>query len=285
MTSPSFWKLGLLGNPIAHSLSPTIHRGALDCAGLPGEYLLYEVEDALLPGFVRKLRVGELQGLNVTTPYKERILRLCDGLDPVAELVGAVNTLVPRDGRVVGYNTDVLGLETVLRERWPNMPWRGHPCVIQGAGGAAKAACVVAKNTGASVIRITNRTMERAQHLAKEMSARLGIECVAVAGTHAFADAGLVLQCASLGVNNVDRDRIIQDARCLMEMTDPNSVIVDLVYSPAVPPFILGARQAKRDGVGGRGMLLKQALCAFELWTGESVVMDSLIRETGFSIE
>ena len=117
------------------------------------------------------------------------------------------------------------------------------------------------------------------------MSDRLGLQCIAAEPTEAFTDAGLVLQCASVGVNNVQGNRIAQDARHWMGMTHPNSVVMDLVYSPAVPPFIRGARAAKRDGVGGRGMLLKQALCSFELWTGEAVSMDALIRETGLVIE
>ena len=134
------WKLGLLGYPIAHSRSPSIHRAALNASGLEGDYLLFEHGADDLQEIMGSLREGRIHGLNVTIPHKERLRDSCDDLDPVAELVGAVNTLVPKDGRLVGYNTDVMGLEHALLAKWPEKPWSAKRCTIFGAGGAARAA-------------------------------------------------------------------------------------------------------------------------------------------------
>jgi len=278
MSEPAFWNLGLVGSPISHSRSPIIHGAALKASGLSGEYLLYERDTDGLDELLDTLRGGVIHGLNVTIPHKETLLRHCDELDPLAELVGAVNTLVVRDGRIVGFNTDVQGLETALLSQWPSSPWRSKRCTVYGAGGAARAACVALRNIGAGEIVITNRTRKRAQELARLMSQRLDIRCTASNTHDAFRDSSLVIQATSLGVNNREQENVAQRAKELMVLTDPACLLMDLVYSPALPPFAVGARAAERQAVGGLGMLVYQAQRAFQLWTGK-VVTTSLLEE------
>ncbi len=276
MNDPLFWKLGLVGSPISHSLSPDIHRAAFAACGLTGDYYLYERNIGELESLLEELRTGAVHGLNVTIPHKETLLEYCDELDSVAELVGAVNTLVCKQDQIIGYNTDVEGLETALLSQWPTAPWRGRTCTIHGAGGAARAACVALKNIGVGEIRIVNRTFERAVQLAGTMSARLGIPCIAAEACDAFKDTALVIQAASLGVNDLEREEIVRRSKELMELSASDCVLMDLVYKPMLPAFAVGARLVGREAVGGLGMLVHQARRSFELWTGRQVGTDLL---------
>ena len=277
MTKERVWKLGLVGSPIAHSRSPSIHEAALLASGLRGDYALFEREKDSLSELVESLRVGSLHGLNVTIPHKERVIEACDKLDSLAELVGAVNTLVIKNGAIWGYNTDVTGLELALMSQWPEMPWRGRRCTVVGAGGAARAACVALKNLGAAELFITNRTHQRAELLAQEMSQSLRLPCEALREAEAFEQSRLVIQATSLGVHDTNHQEVSDWAASLMARTAPGCVVMDLVYAPVLPPFARGAIASGRDAIGGLGMLVYQAQQAFRLWTGYEVAPSLLL--------
>ena len=271
MTEHPFWKLGLVGNPIAHSLSPRIHRAALENAGLRGVYALHEVQASGLDDILDSLRNRDIHGLNVTVPFKQLVLRKCDRLGPVAEVSGAVNTLALKGDELIGYNTDVIGLEQALVDQWPTRPWRGRSCTIYGAGGAARAAGIALFNLGAGELRITNRTRHRALELASTLADRVGIPCRSVEEMEAFDGSSLVIQATTQGVEDDQADRIVKHAAKLMERTAPDCVAMDLVYAPSLPPFARGARMAGRQSIGGLPMLVNQARQSFTIWTGKDV--------------
>src|SRR4030042_4202727 len=130
--------IGLIGKPLAHSASPIFQQAALDHCGVDARYELWETEPEELPVAVERMREEDCLGANVTIPHKERIIALLDGLDPLAKRIGAVNTVVNRDGRLQGYNTDILGFGHALRRDGDFAP-RGCHAVLLGAGGAARA--------------------------------------------------------------------------------------------------------------------------------------------------
>ena len=195
------WRLGLLGHPVAHSLSPLLHTAALRATGQEGTYELIDCPPEHLAHAVARLRRGEYDGLNATIPHKEALVGLVDRLSRSAAALGAVNTLVrTADGDVEGHNTDLEGLVSALVQRWPATPWRWHPATVVGAGGAARAAVAAAAHLGASEVRVTNRTPERAQALATALQPTSDVPVVAHSADTAFDGAGLVLQATSAGM-------------------------------------------------------------------------------------
>lgn len=148
----------------------------------------------------------------------------------------------------------------------------------QAALAAARAACVALRNLGAAELFITNRTHQRAELLAQEMSQSLQLRCEALPDTEAFEQSRLVIQATSLGVNDTSHQDVSQWAAGLMARTAPGCVVMDLVYAPVVPPFARGALAAGRDAVGGLAMLVYQAQQAFRLWTGYEVAPSILRR-------
>jgi len=278
MMASRFWKLGLLGERLGHSLSPSIHRAALKACGLSGDYTLVETDAHGLAGWVQELRDAEIDGLNVTIPYKESVLPLCDSLDPLAATVGAVNTLVRDGGLVRGYNTDVSGLEQALRGRWPDEPWQGQHVTVQGAGGAARAAIVALHRLGAGSIRIANRTHERARLLAHELSDRLSMPISAPADPiDAYRSSALVIQASAMGLNHDDSDHVREVAKVALAATAPDCVVMDLVYRPAKTCFVVAATECGRQAHGGLLMLIHQARDAFALWTGRDAPVEQLL--------
>jgi len=257
----------LFGDPVAHSLSPAMQNAALQAAGIDGLYIPWRVQSAGLPAAFASLRgMDNFGGANVTVPHKEQAVALVDTLTPEAAAVGAINTVVSRDGRLLGANTDGLGFLRSLREE-ADFPPRGKSVVILGAGGAARSVAFSLAEAGAAPIVIINRTAERAQSLAEFINRTIGTTALGV-GLHdprisiSLRDCALMVNTTSVGLHPNDPSPIAP------HLLQPGALVYDLIYRPRETALL---REAKRRGcrvIGGLGMLLYQGALAFELWTG-----------------
>jgi shikimate dehydrogenase len=245
-----------------------MQNAALEAAGIDGLYVPWRVQSAGLPAAFASLRGMEnFGGANVTVPHKEQAFALVDTLTPEAAAVGAVNTVVARDGRLLGANTDGLGFLRSLREEADFLP-HGKPAVILGAGGAARAVAWSLAEAGAEPLVIVNRTAPRARSLAEFVHRAIGTATVGLGlddpqMSTAVKDCALVVNATSVGLNPADPPPI--DPAFLQS----GALVYDLIYRPKETALL---REATRRGcrvLGGLRMLLHQGALAFELWTGQ----------------
>ncbi len=259
--------LAALGYPLSHSLSPAMHNAALAHVGLhEWRYEAMPVEPARLAEAVAVIRGDEYAGANVTVPHKETIIPLIDGLTPVAEAISAVNTIVKRDGKVIGHNTDAAGLLADLYAHDVHISDR--PALILGAGGSARAAVAACAGVGAE-IRIAARRREQARSLISILQSpdQLRIFDLTVLDLErASRDVALIINCTPLGMSpNVNASPWFES------VPFPRGAFVyDLVYNPADTLLTKQARAAGLRAATGLGMLVEQGALGFELWTGKT---------------
>lgn len=254
-------KAFVIGHPIKHSRSPLIHGGWIAEHGIDGSYEAIDVAPDALPAFVERLRRGEFAGGNVTIPHKEAVFALCDSVDPLATTIAAVNTLVARDGKVHGFNTDFMGFLGNLDQNAPGWANSLNRAIVLGAGGAARAILVALRERGVPEIVLLNRTVEKAEALAGEIS---GPIVAGRLGEYAgFAPgARLLVNTSSVGMHDTRFADV--DLRLLPKA----ALVTDIVYAPLVTPLLADARALGLRTVDGLGMLLHQAVPGFEAWFG-----------------
>ena len=252
----------VIGWPVEHSRSPSIHRYWLAQYGIDGAYEKEAVEPKDLAGFLGSLEKRGYVGANVTLPHKEAALRLAVVADEAARSIGAANTLwLDQAGRLCAGNTDAYGFITNLEAEAPNWNEGRRPVMVLGAGGAARAILHGLLSEGAARIVLTNRTRGRAEHLANEF----GPSVIVVDWKdreRALAGVGLLVNATSLGMTakeplDVDLAGLPADA-----------VVADIVYSPLQTELLAAARARGNRTVDGLGMLLYQAVPGFERWFG-----------------
>jgi shikimate dehydrogenase len=250
---------GVLGWPVTHSLSPRLHGYWLEQHGIDGAYLPLAAKPKALSNVVSALVELGFRGFNVTIPHKESVRGLCHALDPDAERIGAVNTVVIEDGRLRGSNSDAFGFMANLRQGAPAWQADAGPAVVLGAGGAARAVIVALLDAGVPAIRLCNRTPGRAEALASMF--RPTIETVPWGDDAALLDgAALLVNCTSLGMNG--QPPLELD----MAKLPRNALVADLVYAPLETALLSAARQRGNPTVDGLGMLLHQARRGFASW-------------------
>jgi shikimate dehydrogenase len=257
--------LGLFGHPVRHSLSPRIHNAALRAQGLDFVYLAFDVEPQHLSLAVGALRALRMRGVNLTVPHKQAVLPLLDEVDPLAARVGAVNTIVNDGGRLIGHNTDVSGFAAALRTVRHSGAADLH-CLVLGAGGAARAVVAALLEGGAAVVRVHNRTPERASELCTAARIWGGAECGVIADGDlraAAASAHLIVNATSIGLGGR-----VKDFPLPVDTVHSGHVVVDLVYGVEPTALVQAARDRGATAIDGREMLLMQAARAYELWTG-----------------
>lgn len=267
--------LGLIGNPVEHSFSPFIHNMFAQELGIDSVYTTFKVENGELGNAIKGAKALNIQGMNVTVPYKMDVLAYMDEVDSLAEHIGAMNTIVRRDNKFIGYNTDALGLKGSLEHEGVNL--KGESVLIIGAGGAARAVAVMCADAGAKLIAITNRTMEKAEALASYIDERYEVETVALdlelvrAGEGSLMESlKIAFQTTSVGMSpNIDADPL-EDSHYY----DYVKVAVDLIYNPTTTKFMEKASAKGAKAISGLGMLYFQAVKAYELWN------DVVIPET-----
>jgi shikimate dehydrogenase len=272
MTSPILPRAGVIGWPVAHSLSPTIHRYWLKRYGIEGSYDLIAVPPTDIKSFLGDLRGHGYCGANVTVPYKLDALRAAERVSDTARRIGAVNTLFFEDDDLVGTNSDAEGFTLNLRAAVPDWSAESAPAVVLGAGGAARAVIVALVDAGVGAIRLLNRTLEKAEAL-RDLSPAI-IEPIGwEARADALSGAGLLVNTTSLGM--IGQPRLEIDLTCLPR----EALVYDIVYRPLETELLAASRARGNRVVDGLGMLLFQASPGFHLWFGrEPEVTEELRR-------
>ena len=268
MTTKAF----VIGHPINHSRSPLIHGTWLAEHGIDGSYDAIDVAPDALPAFFDRLRTGEFAGGNVTIPHKEAVFALCDSVDPLARKIGAVNTLVVREGKVHGTNTDYLGFLGNLDAGAPGWSDGLEMAIVLGAGGAARAILVALQSRGIGTIHLLNRTLATAEALSRELGA--GIEPHPLGWFALSAPrAGLVVNTTSIGMHGSRFEGLN------LALLPKNALVTDIVYAPLETPLLADARTLALRTVDGLGMLLHQAVPGFEAWFGVRPTVTPALRQ------
>ncbi len=252
---------GVIGWPVAHSKSPRLHGYWLAQYGVDGAYVPLPVRPDDLPAAVRALPKLGFQGANVTVPHKAAVAELCDDLEPHAQRLGVVNTLICTGDGVRGANTDGLGFLNNLFHGAPDWRPENAPAVVLGAGGAARAVVVALLDAGAHEVRVLNRTRAKAESLAQEFGERVRVFAWGD-WADAFPGAGLLVNTTSLGMTG-------QPALSVDLTPLPRRALVnDIVYKPLETDLLATARARGNPAVDGLGMLLYQAVPGFQAWFG-----------------
>jgi shikimate dehydrogenase len=268
---------GLIGHPVQHSISPRFQQAAFDALGMPVRYDLWDTTEADLPARVDGLRREEMLGANVTIPHKRRVLNLVDDLDPAAEIAGAANTVVNRNGRLAGYNTDIGGFARALRSEL-EFDVRGRRIGLLGAGGTARAVIAAMASEGAASMVILNRSRERAEELAGEMRSRVMpvLECRPLdASAEEFLNGcDLLINCTSVGLAGSPLEG---QSPLAAEAIPVGSVVVDVIANPVETPWLAKARRLGHRTMGGLPMLVHQGALSFELWTEVDAPLEAMM--------
>lgn len=258
---------GLIGDPVAHSRSPQIHTAAFTHLGLDVRYELWQTGADELAARVETLRAPGVLGANVTLPHKRAVMALLDRIDPQAELIGAVNTIVRApDGMLTGFNTDAPGFLADLRDALGYEP-EGRAAVILGASGAARAAAAALIGAGCSALVVVNRTLERAEELLADLLAAsdrdpllLAVAPDAPELPELLGQSGLLVNATSLGWH-------ADETPLPAALIPPGALVYDMVYRET--RLLRDAATRGARAADGLGMLVHQAALAFERWTGK----------------
>jgi shikimate dehydrogenase len=271
---------GIIGDPVEHTLSPAMHNTAFQKVGLDYVYAPFHVKKDNLEAAIGGMRSLGIKGLNVTIPHKISVLPLMDRLDPLAQKIGAVNTIVNESGALAGYNTDSSGFMRALSEA--GLEVGGKRIVLLGAGGAARAIAFAVAEEGGYLF-IHNRTRERAHELADVISDLYGIPIV-VGGLDAEAlketvpDADIIINATSVGMAP-DAARSPVPAELLCE----NQTVFDIVYSPIETRLLRESGERGAAAIDGLQMLVWQGALAFQLWTGQAAPVD-VMRDAAMKV-
>jgi shikimate dehydrogenase len=245
----------VIGSPVRHSLSPALHNAGFQAAGVDWIYTAFEVAPGEAQAALDAMRVFGLGGLSVTMPHKEAVADLVDELDPAAEALRSVNTVVPiGDGRLKGYSTDGAGFVASLVAREIAISGT-HVCVL-GAGAAARAIIDAVARAGASSITVVNRSTERAQ-AAVDLAAGVGV----VGPLEAVGECDILINATSVGMGSTD-------VPCDVSLLHDRQVVADIVYHPLCTALLAAARSVGARTVEGLGMLVHQAVLQQQLWVG-----------------
>ena len=264
----------VVANPIKHSISPFIHNSAFEATNTNGVYLAWEVDAAELAETVANIRRYQMYGINLSMPYKEQVIPYLDQLSEEACLIGAVNTVVNREGTLIGYNTDGKGFFKSL----PSFKISRKRVVLLGAGGAAKAILAQAILDGVSQISVFVRSssIEKTRPYLEKIKNATGfrVDLFALEDVQDLQDsttqADLLVNATSVGMDGSSQP--IPTSIVLPEKL----MVADVIYQPFETPFLKWAKEQGNQSINGLGMLLYQAAEAFELWTGKEMPTDQI---------
>lgn len=246
---------GVIGDPVFGSMSPVIHNAGLKAKGLDNDFVsvAFNVSSDKLANFIEYFKSSNIRGLSVTLPHKENVMRLLDEIDPVAQEIGAVNTIVNYDGKTVGYNADWVGASEPLTKI---TDLQGKKVAVIGAGGAAKAFVYGLIKNGADVI-IYNRTVSKAKELAEQFDCEYsGFEHI-----EQIKNAEIICNASTIGFSGTNQ----QDQSPIPKgLIDKNHIIFDAIYSPLKTKLLQEAEEAGATTISGTEMLLHQGFAQFK---------------------
>ena len=265
-------RLGLIGYPVSHSLSPKIQNAALKACGLEGEYSLFPIapdDMQALKDLLDRVRSGEITGLNVTIPHKQNVIQFMDELTPTAKAIGAVNIIYMRESKLIGDNTDAPGFLADLNNFLTTVPYgdnktRSHGelnALVLGAGGSARSVVYALVNDDWKVT-LAARRPEQAQQLASSFT-QYSTRITSLTDLQ-LSTFDLIVNTTPLGMTpNIDQSPLSENTPL-----SKHTMIYDLVYNPRETKFVREARSQGLSAITGLGMLIEQAALGFELWTG-----------------
>ncbi len=303
--SPSLLRVGLIGNPVAHSYSPRFQQAAFDACGIPARYELWQTAEDELSARVASLLAPQFWGANITIPYKEGVLPLLDVVDPLATRIGAVNTIVRRDGYLYGYNTDAPGLLHALVELGvgklqatartaplfsvedegglrDSFSFEGYTVVLLGAGGAARGAAFALVNASVERLVIVNRNLERAQRLAADLQQESDCQVFCLSDPDFLIphQRSLIINATPVGMHVASKQGRGEPendsplpAKILARFA-ADTLVFDMIYNPTQTQLLCQARTLGLRAVNGLPMLLHQGALAFTLWTGQPAPLE-----------
>ena len=249
----------VIGDPIDHSLSPNIHNAAFRHLKLDHTYIAYKILAGELSAGVDALKAIKIAGFNVTIPHKIEMMKFLDEMDTTCKVIGAVNTVLNEDGKLKGYNTDMIGFLDPIKKR--NLIIKDSQVLLLGAGGAARAIVTAMVKEKASKITIVNRTLENANKLA-EFAKKIGgdVDIVSIHEVNKLIpDYKFIINSTSIGMRN-------EPSPISTENISKNSIVYDLVYQPINTDLIKKSKENGATIIYGYEMLLSQAACSFEIW-------------------
>jgi shikimate dehydrogenase len=264
------WRVGVIGDPVAHSISPAMQQPALNALGIAATYERWHTSLAELPQRIAELRMPDVLGANVTVPHKQAVIPMLDQVSALAQRAGAVNTIINRNGTLFGDNTDVHGFATTLLETDPSAGKRR--ALILGAGGAARGVILALSSLGVTRIAVANRNRSTSGQLAADL-APIQLHLVDMAELdRALAEADLLVNATSLGWHRGESPIPLER---LMQLP-AGSLVGDLTYRDT--DLLIEARACGLATFDGLGMLVHQGARAFELWTGRLAPVDIMMR-------
>jgi shikimate dehydrogenase len=270
---------GIIGYPVGHTFSPLMHNAAFERLGINAVYLPFEIKPQDLKSCFSCMKLLGVSGLNVTIPHKEEALKYLDELDKEASLIGAVNTIANRNGRLKGFNTDGRGFVQSLKEEFSISP-KGKRFFIVGAGGASRAISFSLALNGASRIVLVDSVEEKAIKLAASLLRNTSCEAIALkkdkrAIKELILNSDVFINATPCGMRNAD-PRVI-DPIFLHEKL----FVYDIIYNPRITKLLIDAKEKGARASNGIGMLLNQGAISFSLWTGRKAPLDVMRKVLG----
>lgn len=253
---------GVIGDPIAHSMSPAMHNDLFDFYGIDAEMFAFHIKGPYLEDAVKGFKAINIAGFNVTIPHKSAIMPFLDEIDPLAEAIGAVNTVVNKDGKFIGYNTDGSGYFEGIKQVVSDV--QGKTVLLVGAGGAAKAIYYTMANAGVKRIDIANRTRQSAESLIANCPYKTCSEVLEITEEKQdFSTYDIIIQTTSVGMHPKVNETPIHFHRL-----KDGALVSDIIYTPLETRFLYNARQLGAATQNGIPMFVYQGALAFEKWTG-----------------
>jgi shikimate dehydrogenase len=262
---------GVIGDPIEHTLSPIMQNAAFEGQNLDYMFLAFKVKSTELENAVNGMRALNIRGLNVTMPHKSSILKYLDRIDLSAQIINSVNTILSRDSKLFGFNTDGIGAVKALRENGVEL--KGRKVLLLGAGGAARAiAYAMARES--DELAVLNRSLKPAQDLAKLLEKTVNKKIVAGALTPKeielnLQDSDILINATSVGMKPKPNESPVP-----LKLLRSNLAVMDIVYNPIETQLAKDAKAAGAKVVSGIEMLIYQGAASFEIWTGKSAPVE-----------
>jgi shikimate dehydrogenase len=267
---------GLIGNPVEHSLSPYMHNAAFSKLDIDAAYLPFLVQKGKLRQAISALRLTGISGFNVTVPFKSECMKYLDKIDPLAQAIGAVNTVVNKKGRLIGHNTDCTGFLRSLEEDL-NFKARGKKIFVIGAGGAARAIAFGLARSRAKSIAVYDIMPLKAGSLVSDLKKSFPAVDIILSSAKDKKD---IMQCADLLVNCTPIGMRPEDPMPIqVELLHKGLKVYDIVYTPSKTKLVKAALRKSIKAVNGINMLLYQGVLAFELWTGKKAPVQLMKKE------
>jgi len=257
----------IIGDPVEHSLSPAMHNAGYEALGIDDTFAFVaaHVKPEGLNDVVQGVRAMGVRGLTCTIPHKVDVMHYLDAIDPVAQKIGAVNTIVNNNGILTGYNTDWLGVVTPLEQI---TSLRGKKVALIGAGGAARAMAYGVTERGAKLV-IFNRSLEKAKELATSIGEGIEVHSIQDMNSEALQDVDIILNATSMGMESQ-----INETPVPKEFIQPHHIVFDAVYVPSETRLLREAQEQGATIIRGIEMLLYQGVAQFELYTGDKAPVE-----------